>query len=727
MKRILLSILCTIQVLYACSTEKNESWAYKPDRKIKITSGETSDYQRGEGIEKSFDGNFSTLYHSSWGNTRFPVTLTYHFGGKDTIDYIVYYPRTDGGSNGNFKQFELRVKDKDDTFRKIADYDFDGRSQPSQIVFPEPLIHPKSIQFIVKTGAGDGNGFASCSEMEFYRKTGTNQIPAVFTDITCSELMKNVTLKQIESIKVAEYKNLAKLLYNKNYPVSERVRNYSPYPNPRKAAEKNKTASYSLLDNPTGIYVNAGEDIVLFVGDTGGENISLRSVNLDSGFSASDYLLHEGLNKIRAKDKGLLYVMYHIENQSAKPVKIHIATGSINNFFDITKNNNSQWQSMLNDAACKYLDVLGKYSHLTFAVEDFKKYTPDIERLVEVYDSIVWLESEFIGLNKYGRQNKNRMYFYLDPVTQYGAYAIDTRTGYSKSFMREICQPHLLRSRGIWGPAHEVGHMNQTRPGFRWVGMTEVSNNVYSMFVQQAFGNQSRLATEKLNSDFDGIWNNRYEKGFTELIAGKVPIMKHGDVFCRLIPFWQLQLYNSDVKGQKDFYADVHEQIRINPDPETDAEAQLQFMKICCDAAKTDFTDFFEKWGLLTVIDENVSDHSSIPNQVYGRKDFTITKKDIDALKKHAGKYKKPDVNMHYLHDECIAAFKNAGKIKKGAVEKDGNQIRLSGWENVAVYEVYDNGKLVFVTPFASFKLPDNISKPVIRAVPAKGESVVVE
>lgn len=51
--------------------------ALKSDTRIQVKSGYASNYQREEGIEKSFDGDEKTLYHSSWGNTRFPVTLEY--------------------------------------------------------------------------------------------------------------------------------------------------------------------------------------------------------------------------------------------------------------------------------------------------------------------------------------------------------------------------------------------------------------------------------------------------------------------------------------------------------------------------------------------------------------------------------------------------------------------------------------------------------------------------
>jgi len=725
MKKLLLIIFLILLYLSGHS-QQNNTWGYQSDIKIPVVSGSASGFQRGEGIEKSYDNNLSSIYHSPWQNTKFPITLTYNFNTTNSIDYIIYYPRADGGSNGNFKKFELYIKTKKDTdYRKIGDYDFDGDSQPSIIKLANRINSPESVKFVVKSGIGDNpeNGFASCAEMEFYEKRNTNAIPKVFTDATCSALKSNVTLKEIESIKIKEYRDLASELYNKDYKSKDRVRDYFPYSKPLKVAEKNKTSPYSLLDNPTGVYIHQNEDIVLFVNDTKGQNISLRSVNFDKDYACSDYVLKEGLNKIKAKDTGLLYIMYHTEDHNAKPIKIHIASGSINGYFDIAKNTNKDWEPILNSTTCKYLDVLGKYSHLTFAVDDFKKYTPDIEKLVSVYDSIVWLESKFIGLNKYNRANKNRMYFYLSPMGYY-MFATSFRTGYSKQAMYEICNPSLLRTKAIWGPAHEVGHMNQTN-GFKWVGLTEVSNNVYSMYIQHAFGNQSRLATERLNSNFDGIWSNRYEKGFTEMIAGKVPHMKHADVFCKLIPFWQLELYNSQIKGYKDFYADLHEQIRLNPIPQNDGEAQLQFMKISCNIAKTDFTDFFEKWGLLAVIDENVADHSSLQNVVNYSRGFRISQKQIDELKNHVKRYKKPEQNIHYLHDECVETFVRNGKIKKGSVEKTGNKINMKGWENVVVYEIYDGDKLVFITPSSSFNLPKGIKNPIINAVPAKGQAVI--
>ncbi|MDH8701723.1 hypothetical protein M2138_001072 [Dysgonomonadaceae bacterium PH5-43] len=704
---------------------KPSSWGYYPDDKVAVISGKASDYQNGEGIEKSFDGDTRTIYHSRWSGTKFPVKLTYKFDGKEDIDYIIYYPRTDG-SNGNIIEFDLFVKSQGDfAYSEVGSYNFEGSGLASRIDLPTTLKKPESIQFIVKSGIGDSgtNGFVSCAEMEFYKKTGKTIIPDVFTDITCSALKPSITEKDIDNLESESYRNLAKALCNKTYDAEYRVQEYKPYPDPDiYAKEVTRTSPYSLMDNPTGIYVDKNENIVVFVGNTNGQRIALRSLNLDKDYSCSDYSLQEGLNVFKAQDKGLLYIMYHTSEDNAKPVKIHIATGRVNGYYDVAKNPDADWKALLNATVTKYIDVLGKYTHLAFTVDDFKRYTPDVKELIQVWDSIAFMEQQFIGLEKYNKMNPNRMFCAVSNMG-YFMFATSNRTGYSQGSLGEICNPQKLRTSAIWGPAHEIGHMNQTI-GFKWVGMTEISNNVYSQFIQQQFGNESRLGTEKLNSDFDGVWFNRYEKGFTEMIAGGISQLRHTDVFCKLIPYWQLQLYNADVLGNKDFYADVHEQIRIRPIPKTDGDAVVQFMTICCDVAKLDLTDFFKKWGLLIAVDETLTDHSSIQNAVYSRRGFVMTQNQVDNLIKYAKKYTKPKHNIHYIHDtekdKSVNIFKEDAKIKKGETKITNNKVEMIGWENVVVFEVYDKGKLVFVTPAHTFTLPEGVTKPEIKAVGAK-------
>ena len=94
------------------------------DFRLTVT-GQASQAQTGEGIERSYDGNTSTLYHSPYGGgTTFPVTLTYTLTGENRhVDYIIYTPRLDGQTNGNFGAFtvEYTTADAPGAWEKLGD------------------------------------------------------------------------------------------------------------------------------------------------------------------------------------------------------------------------------------------------------------------------------------------------------------------------------------------------------------------------------------------------------------------------------------------------------------------------------------------------------------------------------------------------------------------------------------------------------------------------------
>ena len=109
----------------------------KDDIRVKVLSGTASSWQQGENIEKSFDGSYETLYHSSWDNSAggyFPVTLTYSFSKGTDIDYIVYHPRK-SGSNGNFRETEIHYKIRGKEWSAVGKYDFKGSGHPSKVDF----------------------------------------------------------------------------------------------------------------------------------------------------------------------------------------------------------------------------------------------------------------------------------------------------------------------------------------------------------------------------------------------------------------------------------------------------------------------------------------------------------------------------------------------------------------------------------------------------------------
>ena len=171
-----------------------------------------------------------------------------------------------------------------------------------------------------------------------------------------------------------------------------------------------------------------------------------------------------------------------------------------------------------------------------------------------------------------------------------------------------------------WGPAHEVGHVNQTRPGLRWTGTVEVTNNILSQYITIGWGVRSRL-----------LANNYYANGVTRIVknAGVKTYLQESDVFLRLVPFWQLKLYFMDVLGQEDFYKDLYEKVRINPDPvaqygsSQNVMCQLEFVRLVCEVSGYDMTGFFTDWKFLTPVSITVED--------YGTSTFTITDNAVNA------------------------------------------------------------------------------------------------
>ena len=254
------------------------------------------------------------------------------------------------------------------------------------------------------------------------------------------------------------------------------------------------------------------------------------------------------------------------------------------------------WNKLLANASVGCLDVLGKYAHIIFPVENLKQVENPIE-WVKFYDDLVYNEQVLMGLVKYDKMFKNRMLFSVMYNDSY-MYSTTYHTGYSKGTINGLCNLAQLKA-DSWGPSHEVGHSNQTRPGLKWTGMTEVTNNIHSMYMQRINSGDSRLWLK-------GYYPNAMTTAFSgapHIQVGKIDGKGTADVFCQLVPFWQLQLYIAYVLGNTEFYADVYEYIRNNTVTGKQAwEYQVEFPYICSKVSGIDLSEFFEKWGFYYCI-----------------------------------------------------------------------------------------------------------------------------
>ena len=279
-------------------------------------------------------------------------------------------------------------------------------------------------------------------------------------------------------------------------------------------------------------------------------------------------------------------------------------------------------------------------------------------------------------------------------------WASEGRIGFVYTVLGDILRKsYLMASRNSWGPAHEIGHCNQTRPGVLWGGNTEVTNNIMSEYVQTTILRQpSRLQTEDMGEGLP----NRYAKAWRDILAAGAPHSTEGDVFCKLVPFWQLQLYFGEVLGQTPelredkggFYPDVFEYVRTSPDLGTAGEQQTEFVLTCSKASGHNLLDFFTKWGFLTPVDASIDDYGS------GR--ITVTESRIEEIRQRveALGLPKPDSPIEYITDNNKGLFKTRPEVIPGSVSvSSSGTVTLTDWKNVVVFEVRDaDGGLVFAS-----------------------------
>ncbi|MFA7493612.1 MAG: M60 family metallopeptidase, partial [Proteiniphilum sp.] len=458
--------------------------------------------------------------------------------------------------------------------------------------------------------------------------------------------------------------------------------------------------------------------IVIIMGDSKGEDISFRIHNFGNHADAS-FILRPGVNKVRAKNSGLGYVSYYTDNwRNVQPVKIHFASGKVNGYFDRNKHKREDWNKLIEGAVSTYFDIKGRYINLAYTTQDLREYCSNGMDLIEVYDEIVEIEHDLMGLIKYNKRPKNHMFA---RTVESGLFADGWGAGFSKG-RPDLVNPESIKKTTMWPIAHELGHVNQIRPGLKWVGTSETTNNVYSVVVRHHYtpdnmnlerervndGDHHQLLGGRMNSYLNyGVvkgepWQcQRGDNKMEDYHAG-------GDHFVRLCPLWQLMLYyriaNASWK-KPDWYADVAEIVRNTDETGmTDGQLQLNFMRNTMDVIGEDLTGFFETAGMLKPIDRHLDDYG-------GGNRITITQQDCDDLKAYASKYPKPQSPViYYLTMNSLEAYEKklsvTGTYGAGVTIYDDNKyggdqygiISHNVWRSVAVFETYQGDILTKVS-----------------------------
>lgn len=672
------------------------------DRLIPIASGTASNSQSGEGIERSFDANLSTLYHSNYSTQNtFPITLTYTLKEVSHVDYAVYTPRQDGNVNGNFQEVTVSYQ-VDNKWITLGTFNLEGSSAASRIPFGDTGVdNVKAVRFVVKSGT---NGFASCAEMEFYEKNSfmEDMLNNFFADNLCTQLREGITAEEIEQIPVAEIRDMAKAMTAGTYSTEFRLGEFTAVrPLGELSNELKNSYWYNNHENPTGITFDQDESIIVMAEGIGSQSVALQVRNFGPEvFASSSYPLQNGINVIKVTNRGNGYINYYTSDWKAAPkVTLHFLNAKEQGYFSpkYKGHTNADWKRLLAKAKGDCLDMHGEFCDAVFPVSSFKSNCPnDGEWLMATYDSIISVEREMMGIFKYKHEVPNRQC----------AITVATSGGLYHASNDGFCVPvNALRDPtsnvshfDFWGAAHEFGHQNQTQ-GLRWVGLTEVTNNIMSAYVQhklQANG-YHRLENESNGFRYYDYFEYNIMKG------GQFLPHAHGDVFCTLIPFWQLLIYTRMAGIQPDAYPELYETLRKQTalSSMNDGQHQVNFMKQWCHITKTNFLPFFKQVGMFKTVDESISDYST--------RQLTITQAMLNSLENeiNAANYPEPPAGFCYIDVNNYPVFRDKAALVENTVGKGCSRsgsnvvIQHSQWKNVVGFETYKaDGTLLHMTNY---------------------------
>ncbi|NKI25409.1 hypothetical protein HCG49_02405 [Arenibacter sp. 6A1] len=507
------------------------------------------------------------------------------------------------------------------------------------------------------------------------------EIAAVYTDLSVFEtpmalsLKKKVKKRDIASIKNERLRATAEALYAHEYDANFRMANYDAYLSPTVLGQQLMIGDgYSKYENITGIYVPTGKQLVLVDGIAEDTEVGLVIVNWNRrapegidptkdpagwGIQKKEFRLQNGVNIVNVTDfDGLAYIDYFSdEPENEDTIQVHFPSAPVNGYFDSATDTDADWNNLVDNAVYPIVDARGKHIQIAYPAADIKKYAYNRGmELINNYDSLVYRQHRILGLTKYNKVPKNHIlarvnYNYYMFRDGDGVAYMGTDPG---NAMAMVVDPsRVIVGDPCWGFSHEVGHVHQLRPYFNWGGLGEVSNNIFSLYVTTSYGNKSRISNQ-----------DNYKKSRESIIDGKISYLQDGDVFNRVVPFWQLQLYFAGIGENPDFYPDLFEAFRQQGEAKREkngsprraggwgdrgndpAKHQLNFVKTACEVSKTDLTDFFDLYGFFYVGEFDYSD--------YGNYSYKMTQEMVDACKAEikAMNLPKPTIDISTLEDD---------------------------------------------------------------------------
>lgn len=529
-----------------------------------------------------------------------------------------------------------------------------------------------------------------------------------------------------------------------------RIHEYEPYSNPNSWSGRLLTNPYSLLNNPTGIYGQSGDLLYVFVDSDVPQDATLEMEGVQNASPSGNLKsLKKGLNIVPVgSDYSTQFIRYTVNTTGDKviadfpKIKIHIENGVLNGYFDKSRHTDADWVEISQKMATHpIIQVKGEkvlfHMHRQYVVAACPATITDA---IGWWDQLMYWEQALMGIDDVCPSKFNNLMLCVSGSDSY-MYATSYRTYYQYGTLSSILPWSVIYNSagGCWGPAHEIGHMNQG--AINMVGCTEVSNNLFS---NVAIFNIGKYTTRgnSMSDCYKDFRNN-------------VCFNLRGAVFSMTRMYYQLFLYYHAAGHNTQFYPTLFKLLRETPMPRKaqakGSEDLLLFAEKCCEAAGEDLTEFFEAWGFFVPVENaHIGDYANYY--------LTVTEKEIAATKAKLQQYPKKNGNIMFIEDRAARSPRTDGvegdrldyswDVAVGRMgdvgqwgqyigdgeqaqgyrySKAGTKITILPGTGAVGFKVYnEEGKLISMSNSYTIVLPDNVGNGKLRVVAAQanGEDV---
>ncbi len=375
--------------------------------------------------------------------------------------------------------------------------------------------------------------------------------------------------------------------------------------------EAARTHRMVLCDyQPSGLYVRKGEKITFDVGNLN------RNYNLSSmiGFKpmwgnrnkTQENNLFSGINTVTAMQDGILsFIFVKREGYDTNPttVSVNVIGGKAFPLYKLNRSNIANWQNDLKTMTdAPFVQLISDKVLITIPYKDYlKNPIRNIPASFNTIHQVIDWEDELAGFDNSAPENlrtNNRINYLIDLYStpkeseSYYMYASNYFIGMKRDNYTDLTEK-LDKEWGIW---HETGHTHQ-QDSWTWNSITEISVNLFSLYVQEKFGLPSRLNTiegDETETTFDKARKYLAQTNKNYLEENEDD---YNELFSKLVMFHQLKsVYGWD--SIKKLHQYFRKQPYIYNEDETDQDKANKFIYAMCLTTKNNLVPFFRKWGL---------------------------------------------------------------------------------------------------------------------------------